>query len=221
MIEMERLAHRGLWNEAAEKNSRVAFERAFAAGFGVETDLRDHAGTVVISHDPPGGATEPEMSFEDFLALYRRCDAAGTLALNIKADGLSAIVHQLLKKYQLGRYFVFDMAIPDMLAYSKLGMRCFSRQSEVEIPTLLKNFSPYSPIEGIWLDSFSSIWYPTDLVREHLASGLDVCLVSPELHGRDPQPWWDELRTFLETTPPDTDPRPGRLMLCTDFPNEF
>ncbi|WP_182864764.1 hypothetical protein [Stieleria mannarensis] len=218
---MERLAHRGLWTEPREKNRRVAFERAFAAGFGVETDLRDHNGTVVISHDPPGGATQPELTFEEFLALYQNCQATGTLALNVKADGLSAIVDQLLKKYNLDRYFVFDMAIPDMLAYSKLKMRCFSRQSEFESPTLLKNTSSTSPIKGIWLDSFSTIWYSTALVREHLASGLDVCLVSPELHGRDPQPWWDELRTFLQTTPPDHDPQPGRLMLCTDFPHEF
>ena len=69
MVEMELLAHRGLWQEPAEKNSRIAFERAFQAGFGVETDLRDHGGTVVISHDPPGTTAEPELAFEQFLRL--------------------------------------------------------------------------------------------------------------------------------------------------------
>ena len=228
MVEMECLAHRGLWNEPAEKNSLVAFQRALQAGFGIETDLRDHAGTVVISHDPPGGGCEPELTFEEFLQIYCDSGATGTLALNIKADGLYADVFRLLQAFAIQSYFVFDMSIPDMLGYLKLGMNCFSRQSEFETPSFIKQKAGFSETRptfphatGIWLDSFSSIWYSTDLVRDHLDSGLDVCLVSPELHGRDPYPWWDELRKFRETVQPDNNEAFGKLMLCTDFPNHF
>ena len=221
MVEMEHLAHRGLWQEPAEKNSRIAFERAFQAGLGVETDLRDHGGTVVISHDPPGTTPEPEMTFEQFLHLYRAHDATGTLALNIKADGLSSEVLRLLTRFDLEEYFVFDMAIPDMLSYSKLGIRCFARQSEFETPLVFDHDPTFLSTAGIWLDSFSPIWYSTELVRDHLESGLDVCLVSPELHGRDQTAWWDDLRVFLSATQLDRERRIGRLMLCTDFPSAF
>ena len=34
-------AHRGWWLTPAEKNSKAAFERALAAGYGIETDVRD------------------------------------------------------------------------------------------------------------------------------------------------------------------------------------
>ena len=221
MVEMECLAHRGFWKSPGEKNTRVAFERALEAGFGIETDLRDHDGTIVISHDPPGGEGEPEMTFEDFLTLYRQMEAGGTLALNIKADGLAAETLRLLQQFDLPRYFVFDMSIPDMLGYARLGMSCFSRQSEFESPVMFEADSTFSPIHGIWLDSFSSIWYSTDLVSKHLASGLDVCLVSPELHGRNPDPWWDELKAFRKTLQPSDDSNFGSLMLCTDFPDKF
>ena len=43
------LAHRGFWKEETEKNTKIAFERAFNSGFGIETDLRDIKGEIVIS----------------------------------------------------------------------------------------------------------------------------------------------------------------------------
>ena len=38
---MRILAHRGFWNSKEERNSIVAFEKAFQNGFGIETDIRD------------------------------------------------------------------------------------------------------------------------------------------------------------------------------------
>jgi hypothetical protein len=218
---LERLAHRGWWREPAEKNTQAAFERALRAGYGIETDLRDHLGKIVISHDPPGREQETELEFEALLQLYRRLGATGTLALNIKADGLAAEVSELLCRYEMPPHFVFDMSIPDMLAYSRRGMRFFTRQSEFETPVRLESDFGGGAAAGIWLDSFSPIWYSPNLIRQHLDSGLDVCLVSPELHKREPQPWWSELKRFLERCELDEAKRPGRLMLCTDFPNEF
>ena len=58
------LAHRGFWQSEDEKNTKVAFERAFDNGFGIETDLRDIKGTIVISHNMPTG---DEMTFEEVL----------------------------------------------------------------------------------------------------------------------------------------------------------
>ena len=82
------LAHRGWWRTKEEENSSVAIERALAEGFGVETDLRDLAGRVVVSHDPPRGG---ELAFEALLAIADRHPGSGPLALNVKADGLQPL----------------------------------------------------------------------------------------------------------------------------------
>src|SRR3546814_1451366 len=85
---MQILAHRGFWNVPEEKNSWTAIERAFASGFGIETDIRDQHGRLVISHDPPSGRC---IDFQDVLALHRRHGAPGPMALNVKADGLQGL----------------------------------------------------------------------------------------------------------------------------------
>src|SRR5438309_53835 len=62
------LAHRGWWSDPQDRNTRAAFAKAFAAGYGIETDVRDSAGRLVISHDPPF-VGEDLMSFDALLAL--------------------------------------------------------------------------------------------------------------------------------------------------------
>ena len=47
------LAHRGLWFCEEEKNSSNALFKALDLGFGIETDVRDLCGELIISHDPP------------------------------------------------------------------------------------------------------------------------------------------------------------------------
>lgn len=47
-----RFAHRGLWDENAPENSLAAFEKAAAAGFGIELDVQLSAdGEVMVFHD--------------------------------------------------------------------------------------------------------------------------------------------------------------------------
>ena len=53
---MRVVSHRGYWRDDAEKNSLPAFERSFALRFGIETDLRDAVGRLVVSHGIPIGA---------------------------------------------------------------------------------------------------------------------------------------------------------------------
>ena len=68
---MRILAHRGYWKKPEEKNSKTAFLRALEFGFGIETDLRDSGGQVVVSHDMPRGG---EMTLEQFCELCRHAD---------------------------------------------------------------------------------------------------------------------------------------------------
>jgi hypothetical protein len=206
------LAHRGLWSQPAERNSLSALTSALAEGFGVETDVRDLGGELVVSHDPPLAGAMPLAAFLD---AYARIPAAGLLALNIKADGLQLALAQALDSRRIGpdRYFVFDMAVPDALGYLRRGMPSFTRQSEIEpVPAFIDR------ADGIWLDCFEKDWINGPDILGHCGAGRRVALVSPELHGRDRQAAWGEWRgAYRELQRRGLG---GRIMICTDHPRE-
>lgn len=196
------LAHRGWWHTKEEQNSAAAIERALAAGYGVETDLRDLAGVVVISHDPPRGG---ELTFDALLAIAHRFPLSGPLALNIKADGLQSLLE--LPISGLRDYFLFDMAVPDLVASIRRGFACFTRQSDVEREPVL-----VGDVEGVWMDSFSDTLPDLHAAMALLQLGKRVAFVSPELHGRDHSEYWARLRDFgLQGS--------SRALLCTDYPD--
>ena len=200
---MEILSHRGYWQCPEEKNQEVAFSRSFDLGFGCETDLRDYGGEIVISHDM---ATGGELTFEKLLQIMDGRNLP--LALNIKADGLAESILVLLDKYNHTNYFNFDMSIPEMVKQTDLGIRVYAPISDIiKEPFLLEKSS------GVWLDSFYSVWYDNELIEKLIGSGLDVCIVSSELHGRSYEKQWDDLKNnkFAGSS---------RLMLCTDRPEE-
>ncbi|MEW4562469.1 hypothetical protein AB1K70_08080 [Bremerella sp. JC770] len=212
----EIIAHRGLWTLPGERNTIAAFKAALSHGHGIETDIRDCGGRLVISHDMTRGE---EQTLEAFFALYNEAGSDGTLALNIKSDGLAASLLELIREYQIENYFCFDMSVPDSLHYQRLGLRFFARVSEVEPICSLT-----SSAAGVWIDAFYSEWYTFRDVIRHLESGQDVCIVSPELHGRplealDPvlHETFERLASLNAKSPLNT----GRLMICTDVPKHF
>lgn len=200
---MKILAHRGWWHVPAEKNTEAAFRRAFENGFGVETDIRDQNGILKISHDMPVG--EGVMDFDDFLGLHKAHPDAGTIALNIKADGLQNELRSALDRASVTDLFCFDMAVPDALGYLRGGFSTYTRHSEIEpVPPF------YDLAEGVWLDAFYGDWITQGVVERHLAAGKKVALVSPELHGRDHAAAWDLWRGL----------RGEGLAICTDLPDK-
>ncbi len=203
---MQILSHRGQWTSQPEKNSSVAFERSFENRFGTETDIRDCGGKLVISHDAPVG--QP-MGLEHFLENYVKVGLGLPLALNIKADGLQKLLTSILEKFDVQQHcFVFDMSVPDMLGWLKTSIAVFTRHSDIEPEPVL-----YDRVQGVWLDSFYSTWWNADTIRRHLDRGKRVCVVSPELHGRDHAQAWDILATCTDCGP--------ELMICTDAPEEI
>lgn len=197
------IGHRGLWTDGAAPNSLDAFERSFAAGFGVEADVRDHAGGLVISHDPPRG---DEISLDALLAAYVKHGRPGRLALNIKADGLHELLEAAIDAHRVGDWFAFDMSVPDSVAYSRAGVRFFTRVSEHEPGPAL-----YEQSAGVWVDLFEREWFDDVLLRSHLDAGKQVCVVSPELHGRDPQGAWAQWKEWPSFESAD-------VAVCTDHP---
>jgi glycerophosphoryl diester phosphodiesterase len=202
---MKIVSHRGFWLVPAEKNTEAAFQRALDRGFGIETDLRDALGTLVIAHDPPRGG---ELTAARLAELCRTHPGSGPLALNVKADGLQGLVRDALDRdLPVGSYF-FDMSVPDTLGYLAARLPIYTRHSELEpVPAL------YDQAVGVWMDAFHGDWIHGPAVTAHLDAGKEVCLVSPELHGRPYRPFWERLRSE------GLGERPG-CAICTDHPDE-
>lgn len=201
---MEIISHRGYWLDDSEKNHPVAFKRSFGVGLGTETDVREFMGRLVISHDIPTG-NEPSLTeFLDYASNIAALDKPITLALNIKTDGIAALLSLTLSNYPFLDYFVFDMSVPDMRHYFNLGIPIFTRMSEVERhPAFLDQAA------GVWLDAFEFEWYDNSVIEDLVGLGKRVCIVSAELHGRSYFTQWTNLKMLSNTE---------HVILCTDNP---
>jgi len=197
------LSHRGYWREAGEKNAAVAFERSFRMGVGTEANVRDHCGELVISHDPPLGSEMPLAKFLDILEGRRL-----PLAINIKADGLAKQLQAIMAERGIVDWFTFDMSPPEMSFQLRLGLPVYTRVSEFEQTPV-----HYDKAVGVWLDAFETDWHSEPTIAGFLNDGKQVCVVSPELHGRKKDHVWEILRG------PSLRDHP-RLSLCTDLPEE-
>lgn len=204
---MQIISHRGYWTDSAEKNTATAFHRSFAKGYGTETDIRDCAGKLVISHDMPTGS---ELTFDDMLEIYLSYEQRPPLALNVKADGLQAAIAETLSRLGITNYFMFDMSLPDTLGYLRQGLTTFLRASEYETPSSL-----LEQAQGIWLDGFTRLNLNSAQLAEWLSADKQVCIVSPELHRRSVDTEWAELKKL-----PDHILHNEQLILCTDIPEQ-
>lgn len=206
---MKIIAHRGYWLKPEEKNTETAFIRSIENGFGIETDIRDYNGELVVYHDVPGIAQHP-MMFKRFLQLYdQQTDKDAVLAINIKSDGLQNMLAETLSKYPTLNYFTFDMSIPMLyFGYRPSGLPFFSSINE-----FLKEPVCYEECTGIWLDGYTNIWYDSALINKFIKEGKKVCIASPELHGRDHLPLWNRLMSSSLF-------RNDNVYLCTDMPHK-
>ena len=201
------LAHRGHWLNYTEKNSRLSLERALLSGFGLETDVRDLNGELVISHDPPIDSVDlPRLSW-----LFEKIKASastGRIALNIKSDGLKVAIEELVEtsKINVRNIYVFDMSVPESMRYIGESIPVYSRISEHEVqPSFLEN------VQGVWVDSFTGEFSQIQNAKKLMSEGFRVAIVSPELHSRDHQPLWNAI---LESGIHQN----SLFELCTDFP---
>lgn len=181
---------------------RTALEK----GFGVESDVRDSLRRLVISHDiSDSKCLDAEKIFE----LLREFEDSFCFAINIKADGLKNLLKNLIENYNISNYFLFDMSIPQMIEFQELGLRFFTRQSEVEpYPNMLDKAA------GLWIDGFyNTDWITENLLSQYIKNDKEICLVSPELHGRiNYKDFWERIKNFRIDF--------SKIMLCTDRPDE-
>lgn len=200
---MKIVAHRGTWTQKQEQNTIAALQASVESGYGIEFDVRDYAGDLVISHDPP---IERGITFKDLLDVIAETahEKSVPLAINVKSDGLASAIKALLDGYPALDGFVFDMSVPDMRHYLKLGIPTFARLSDAE---------PYisygDQVQGLWLDALESEDAMKQQFEEAMLQGKEICIVSSELHRRPYEALWAWL------LPHAVEPN---LMICTDFP---
>lgn len=202
---MKILSHRGYWETENEKNTIDAIRRSLQKGFGFETDIRDYAGKMVISHNL---AEESSPDAEEVFNELHKYGDRFCFAINVKADGLKDMLMEQLGKYQIKNYFAFDMSVPQMVEYIEKGIHVFTRQSEYEKEPVF-----YQEAAGVWIDGFEDLdWITEELLGKHIENGKYVCIVSPELHLREYKIFWDRLRRMEIDF--------EYVILCTDKPWE-
>lgn len=204
------VAHRGLWVDPDEANTPAALREALRAGFGIETDIRDRNGKVVVSHDPP---LNRSALFSELIRDWTDEGIVGDqcFALNVKSDGLVPMMGEIEELLKGRNYFFFDMSFPQLLAYSRAGFPISLRVSELE-PAPVDLTRELGVAENYLLDGFASDWWIAKDAMDDLVSRSQVTVISPEIHGRQPYEVWD---WFIQKLNEGCD-----LYLCTDLPIE-
>jgi hypothetical protein len=200
------LAHRGLWKKESEQNSLKAIRNALNLGFGIEIDLREQDANLVLSHDFPSFKSE---KLDHKHKVWELLEPYSTVAYNVKEDGLGSLLKQFLNQCKFHNHFAFDMSIPESVIYQKLEIETAVRVSELE-PINLELFNKFGGMKKIWLDSFNSDWWLDPVKALELLRGNQIFIVSPELHGRDPQRVWGVGKTLIESN--------FDVYICTDHP---
>lgn len=144
--------------------------------YGVEVDIRSYGDKLVIHHDP---FIQGE-SFDSWITAYQH----GTLILNVKEEGLEARLVEMMRSKGIEDYFFLDQSFPFLIKWSEAGEhRCAVRVSEFE--SIETAMTLAGKIDWAWVDCFSHFPLSREDARRLKDSGLKLCLVSPELQGRN------------------------------------
>ncbi|MCW7472079.1 PI-PLC domain-containing protein [Leptospira levettii] len=144
---------------------------------GVEIDLRDFGDKLILAHDP---FIEGE-DFEKYLSQYKQ---TGTLILNVKSERIEYKILEILKKYDITNYFFLDSSFPMIYKLANEGEANIAiRFSEFEGMDTIRNMA--GKVKWVWVDCFSEFPLNKEIEIEIHSLGYSLCLVSPELQGRD------------------------------------
>lgn len=151
--------------------------RELPTEYGVELDLRDDLnGRIYIQHNP----YETGEDFSDYLKEYHH----GTMILNIKSERIELKILEMLPKYDVKSYFFLDSSFPMIWLLCNQGEHNIAlRVSEVEGLDTPRNMA--GKAKWIWVDCFSKIPISKKEADELRTMGYKLCMVSPELEGRD------------------------------------
>lgn len=197
---MKIICHRGLWTSKKSQNSLKACDKGMKHFAGIEIDLKNKNGEIVLSHDPLTKKQDAPLLAEVF-----KQNPNSFFAMNIKEDGLSAELHKLIKKYKIKNYMCFDLSVPEKQQYLKKNLKVFERMGDIDPAPVSKG--------GLVLDVFElKNWSKTlaQLKKQYPKNALFI--ISPELHGQDHLTVWKLLKKNF--------PSHSGHFLCTDRPEE-
>lgn len=161
----------------AHRINTVEELKTLPSRYGVELDLRDDlSGCIYIQHNP----FEAGEDFEKYLRNYHH----GTMILNVKSERIELKILEMLTKYDVKSYFFLDSSFPMIWLLSQQGEKNIAlRVSEMEGLDTPRNMA--GKVEWIWVDCFSKMPIDKKEADELKMLGYKLCLVSPELEGRD------------------------------------
>ena len=157
--------------------------------YGVEVDIRSEGGRLIIHHDP---YVDGEV-FDTWINAYQH----GTLILNVKEEGLEARLISLMQSKGIDDYFFLDQSFPFLVKWSRAKeRRCAVRVSEFEsVDTAL---TLAGKVDWVWVDCFTKFPLSGQDARRLKGAGFKLCLVSPELQGRDAKIEIPQLASLLK-----------------------
>lgn len=212
------LAHRGLWlDKGSPGNSMEALVNALRHGFGIETDIRDCLGEVIVEHDPPTDRLKA-LELDRLLRSFQEYASPSQMfALNVKSDGLLSLFgpDTLSAMRSSANMFCFDMSIPETLRYSNAGVPFAQRLSEYEPPDKAVAINWPAKPSAFWIDGFHSDWYLQEngALLKRMSEKAPVVVVSSELHGRDHSSLVECFQESLRDFP--------NIYVCTDKPKDY
>lgn len=161
----------------AHRVNTVEGLRATPTEYGVEMDLHAFGDRLVVHHD----AFTDALDFERWLDAYQHA----LVILNVKEEGIEARVRELVLARGIERFFFLDLSVPALMKMVRAGEhRVAVRVSSVE--PIAGALALGERAEWVWLDLFESRLPVTAEEYQMLRdAGYRICLVSPELHGRD------------------------------------
>jgi len=186
------------------RRNTIAELRAIDNKYGVEVDIRCVGEKLIVHHDPFALGE----SFDEWVAAYRH----GTLILNVKEEGLESRLIALMASKGIDDYFFLDQSFPFLVKWSKAGEhRCAVRVSEFEsIETAL---TLAGKVDWVWVDCFTQFPLSSADAQQLKNAGFKLCLVSPELQGRDAETEIPALASLLRERNIESD------AVCTKRPD--
>ena len=115
------------------------------------------------------------------------------MILNVKSERIEFKILEMLKKYEIKKYFFLDSSFPMIWTLTNQGEKKIAiRVSEYEGLDTARNMS--GKASWIWVDCFSRLPIGKIESDELHSLGYKLCLVSPDLVERD-----REIEVYKET----------------------
>lgn len=159
----------------AHRTNTVEELQKVPADCGVEIDLRDYDGDLVLQHDP----FKSGELFSNYIEFYKH----SLMILNIKSEGIEIRTRELLYSHGIRNYFFLDSSFGMVYKLWQLDEHNIAaRFSEFEsLSSVLAN---KGRLNWVWVDCFTDLYINRSDYMALKEAKFRLCLTSPDLLGR-------------------------------------